>query len=116
MKTKALKREDRLRQIMLAFAVDLQTGGEARMTLADIARDMHLSPSTKLRDMVTELQIKGLLTSETEPIPGVCQFRRIYSPTGAFDLGRGKPKREPRAVKFSAVKHGQTLLWEEVIS
>jgi len=116
MKTKALKREDRLRQILLVFAVDIQRGCEGRLTLADIARYMHLSPSSKLRDMVREIEIEGLIKSETEPIPGVCQFRRIYSPTDALDTKHGKPKPEPRAIQFKAIKHGQTLLWEEVIS
>lgn len=116
MKTKALSREDRKRQIVLAFAVNIQTGGEGRMTLADIARDMHLAPSTKLRDMVHELEIEGLLANATEPIPGVCQFRRIYYPTASFDSRTGKPKREVRTIKINARRSGQQAMWEEIVS
>lgn len=116
MKTKALSRSDRKRQILLVFAVDIQTGGEGRMTLADIARDMHLAPSTKLRDMVTELEIEGLLANQTEPIPGVCKFRRIYMPTAHFDTRTGKPKHEPRTIKINARRNGQQAMWEEIVS
>lgn len=79
MKTKALAREDRKRQIMLAFAVEIQNGNTGEMTVADIARWLHLSASTKLRDMVLELVIDGSLDFRDEPIPGVAKFRRIYS-------------------------------------
>lgn len=116
MKKKALSRDDRKCQILLVFAVDVQTGGEGHMTLADIARDMHLAPSTKLRDMVKELEIEGLLTDQTEPIPGVCKFRRIYMPTANLDSRTGKPKHEPRTIKINARRNGQQTLWEEIVS
>lgn len=80
MKTKALNRDDRKRMILLAFAVEIQSGRTGEMTIADIAKKMHLSASTKLRDMVMEMVIEGQLDYRTEPIPGVAQFRRIYSP------------------------------------
>ena len=80
MKQKALSREDRKRQILLVFAVNIQNGGTGEMTVAGIAQLMHLSASTKLRDMVTELVIDGALDFRDESIPGVAKFRRIYSP------------------------------------
>lgn len=80
MKKKALSREDRKRQILLVFAIQIQNGGEGECTVADIARSMHLSPSTKLRDMVMELVIEGSLDFRDEPIPGIAKFRRLYSP------------------------------------
>ena len=80
MKKKALARADRKRQIMLVFALDIQNGGEGECTVADIARSMHLTASTKLRDMVMELVIDGSLDFRDEAIPGIAKFRRIYSP------------------------------------
>lgn len=97
-KVKALAREDRKRQIMLAFAVEMNDGEEPEMTIANIARFMHLSPSQKLRDMVMELVIDGVLDFRDEPIPGIAKFRRLYSPNAkAFKRptpqyrGQGKP-------------------------
>lgn len=91
MKKKALDRDDRKRQILIAFAVELEQltraeredGVAVEMTVADIARHMHLSPSTKLRDMVMELVIDGVLDFRDEPIPGVAKFRRLFSPDSA---------------------------------
>lgn len=116
MKKKALSREDRKRQIMLAFAVDLQSHGDGRMTIADIARKMQLAPSTKLRDMVTELVIDGLLVDEKEVIPGVTKFRRIYSPSALFGPSNGKHKHEQRTIQMKAKKNGQMVMWNEVVS
>lgn len=80
MKTKALSREDRKRMILLAFAVEVQCGRTGEMTVADIARKLHLSASSKLRDMVMEMVIDGSLDFRDEPIPGIAKFRRIYAP------------------------------------
>lgn len=103
MKTKALSRDDRKRQILLAFAMNIQTGGDGEMTVADIARMMHLSPSTKLRDMVTELVIDGSIDFRDEPIPGVAKFRRIYSPDPKT-FKRPKPhyKGEGKPIRFNS--------------
>lgn len=80
MKTKALAREDRQRQIYQCFAVELQQGRTGELTVADVARMMHITPSTKLRIMLEELVMEGGLQSRKEDIPGVAKFRRIYSP------------------------------------
>lgn len=116
MKTKALSRDERKRQIVLAFAVELQSGHDGRMTLHDIARKLQLSASGKLRDMVTELEIEGLLVSEKENMPGIVGFRRIYSPGTLFDRNKGKRKHEDRTITIKARKNGQQVLWNEVIS
>jgi hypothetical protein len=103
MKRKALSRDDRKRQIQLEFAMKLQSGGDGEMTVADIARLMHLSPSTKLRDMVMELVIEGVLDFRDEPIPGIAKFRRIYSPDPKT-FKRPKPEygRLGRAIKINS--------------
>jgi hypothetical protein len=74
---KAFKREDRKRMILLAFAVE-ETNGRHEMTLAQIAKYLRVTPSTKLRSMVVELEIEGLLKSRTEPYPGVAKKVTIW--------------------------------------
>lgn len=103
MKTKALSRDDRKRQILMAFSVEIQNGYSGEMTVADIARKMHLSPSSKLRDMVLELVIDGILDFRDEAIPGITKFRRIYSPNP--DLFRRPPVHyigQGRAIKVNS--------------
>jgi hypothetical protein len=103
MKQKALTREDRKRQILLAFAVEIQQGNKGEMTIADIARKLHLSASTKLRDMVMELVIDGALDFRDETIPGIAKFRRIFSPDAkTFKRPRASYKGEGRAIKVNS--------------
>src|SRR5262245_15446515 len=79
-KVKSLPKEDRKRQIIIAFAVELKQGNNPEMTMAQIARKLHLSPSTAIRAMIMELVIDGSLDFRDEPIPGIAKFRRLYSP------------------------------------
>lgn len=80
MKTKALAREDRQRQILQCFAIELQEGRSGELTVSDVAKKLHLTASTKLRIMLEELVMEGGLQSRREDIPGIAKFRRIYSP------------------------------------
>lgn len=108
-KQKALPREDRKRQILIAFAVEIQNGNSGEMTVADVARHMHLAPSTKLRDMLLELVIDGVLDFRDEPIPGVAKFRRLYSPEAvAFRRPKAEYGRQGRAIKINS-KQGSFL-------
>lgn len=116
MKNVSMKREDRLRQIMLAFAVRIQSGQSPEMTLADIARACELSVSGKLRDMVVELIIEGALDQRVEPMPGIVGKRFIYYPTAVFDARRGKKVEQPRTIVFRAKKNGKQAMWKEVVS
>lgn len=100
---KALSREDRKRQIMLAFAVELQNGNEAEMTIADIARKIQQSPSSRLRDMVTELVIDGSIDFRVEEIPGIAKFRRVYSPNKkAYKRPKASYGKQGRAIKINS--------------
>jgi hypothetical protein len=102
MKKKALAREDRKRQILLAFAVEIQQGNSGEMTVANISKHMHLSASTKLRDMVMELVIVGALDFRDEPIPGIAKFRRIFSPDAKpFKRPTPQYKGQGRSVKVN---------------
>lgn len=103
MKNVQLPREDRKRQILIAFALNIQQGFSGEMTVADIARKLHLSPSTKLRDMVMELVIDGSLDFRDELIPGVAKFRRIYSPDPkSFKRPKVEYGRQGRAIKVNS--------------
>lgn len=94
MKTKALSREDRKDQILICFACRAIDHDTDEMTVSDIAKLMHLTASTKLRDMVLELVVDGVLDFRDEPIPGVAKFRRIYSAghqTNSKTIHKAKP-------------------------
>lgn len=81
MRQRALSREERKLQILTAFTLDLQSGGEGEMTVYDIARALDLTPSTKLRRMVLELVGEGDLKRRDEPIggEGAIAFRSVFS-------------------------------------
>jgi hypothetical protein len=94
---------------MLCFAVDIQNGGNGEMTVADVARKMHLAPSTKLRIMLMDLVVDGVLDFRDEPIPGVAKFRRLFSPEQkSFRRPRPLYKGEGRAIKINS-KQGSFL-------
>lgn len=102
-KQKALARDDRKRQIMIAFSVEIHNGNNGEMTVADIARKLHITASTKLRDMIMELVIDGVLDFRDEPIPGVAKFRRIYSPEAvSFRRPKAEYGKLGRAIKINS--------------
>lgn len=101
-KTIALDREDRLRQIKQCFSTELQSGRDGHLTIADIARMMHLKPSTKLRLMVEELVMNSEIISTVEPMAGVAGFRRIYRPNeGEFQRYKPQYKGGGRSIKVN---------------
>lgn len=102
-RTKALAREDRLRQILLCFATELQAGRDAHLTVSDIAKKMHLTASTKLRLMIEELVMDSQLISEKEPMPGVAKFRRIYRPNlGEYQRPKTQYRGGGRSIKINS--------------
>lgn len=103
MKKKALPREDRLRQILLCFATELQAGRSGELTVADIARMMHLSASTKLRLMIEELVMDSQIISTKEAIPGIAKFRRVYRPNlGEFKQPRPQYRGAGRSIRINS--------------
>ena len=102
-KTKALARDDRKRQILLTFAVEMNGGRDVELTIADIARKIHLSPSQKLRDMVMELVIDGALQFRDEAIPGIAKFRRLYFANPVtYKRPSSSLASEPRKIKVNS--------------
>jgi len=116
MKTKALDKQDRFRQIMLAFAVNLQAGGTGELTAVDVARKIGLAPSKHVRDFINELYVEGLLLARKEPMSGAVGFRWVYYPSALFDAKNGRPKREIRTLRINSKKGGQMVMFEEVDS
>lgn len=103
MKSKALAREDRLRQILQVFAVELQSGRTGELTVAEIAKKMRLSPSTKLRLMIEELVMDSQLKVRREDIPGIAKFRRVYSPNlGQFERPKPVYRGEGRSIRINS--------------
>lgn len=78
---KAYTRNERKELILLCFIVDIQRGGTGELTVADLAREMHVTPQTKLRMMVLELVDEGYLTVRKEPLTagGAVGFKAWYS-------------------------------------
>lgn len=116
MKTRALSKDDRKNQILMAFAVNIQAGGIGELTSVDVAHKIGLVPSKHVRDFLKELVIEGLLESIKEPMSGAVGCRWIYRPTLAFDARTGHPKREPRTIAIKTHKNGQLALFSEVFS
>ncbi len=77
---KAYSRDERKEQILTAFTVNAQAGLGDEMTLADIARWLKVTPSGKLRDIVTELVIDQQLECRIQNFEngGAINFRRWY--------------------------------------
>lgn len=75
----AFSRDDRMRMVLLAFMVKIQSGKGREMTVAEIAKCLHVSPSTHLRNIVKELEVRGLLENRREDYPGAAGFRVLWS-------------------------------------
>lgn len=77
---KAFTREERRLMIVQAFTIEVYRNQEWEdMTIADIAQKLKITASTKLRIMVNEMVVDGLLLSRREVHPGIAGFRVIYS-------------------------------------
>lgn len=116
MKTRALSKEDRKHQIMLAFAVDLQAGHEGKLTSVDIAHKIGLVPSAHVRKFINELVIEGLLTSKKESMTGAVGHRFVYMPSALFDVRNGKQKHAPRTITIKTRKNGQLAMFTEILT
>ena len=110
MRQRALSRLDRKTQIALEFAelVRRFCTYDVGMTIHDIARQLNLSPSTKLRAIVTELVEDEVLLCEVEDKPGVAGFRRIYRPNPERFTRPAKPQsKQKRMIRINT--HQKTI-------
>lgn len=103
MRTLPLAREDRLRQILQCFAIEIQEGRSGELTVNDVAQKLHLTTSTKLRLMLEELVMDSQLISEKQPMPGIAKFRRIYRPNlGQFKMPAPQYRGAGRSIKITS--------------
>lgn len=114
----AYTRGERELQILTAFTVQLQAGHDGKMTVADIARKLGITPSTKLRIIINDLVVGGLLEAEREylTVGGVCQFRVWYSLPYGSGYEKSPKTAERRQIKMSTHRRGhkfETFLFSE---
>ena len=112
---KAYSRDERKHMIMQAFLV-ASSRGVNELTITDVAHANHITASTKLRDMLTELVIEGVIYDKKDPIPGIAKFRFLYSLSPFTDDKDKASKKTQRTITFKTRKNGQQALWTEVIS
>lgn len=114
MANKALSRDDRKQQILTLFQQQFDKLGEASfLTIAGIGQHLGLSASQKLRDIVTELVIAQKLDCEVEPVPGVCQKRRIYRLPKDSPYRKQGRVREQRRIVVNHRNRSQEMLWKD---
>jgi len=78
-KRKAYTREERCLMIVQALVVEVEKWGiPAEMTVAEIAHKLDVTPSTKLRIIVNEMVLDGVLKSQKQKHPGIAGFRVLY--------------------------------------
>jgi len=77
---KAFTREEVKLMIIQALAIEKMRVGDPydKMTLTQLAHALDRTPSTKFRDIVTELVIAGDVGEKVEPYPGIAGKRRFY--------------------------------------
>lgn len=110
LKQKALERSERHAQIQRLFSEDLDTGGQGLLTANEIAKQLGISASTKLRNMLADLVHDHKLVAFTEDIPGVCKFRRVYalSPDNLYRISPKRP-RQGRGIAWKSRNHSEYL-------
>lgn len=103
--------------IVQTFVVAVEkTGKDTTLTIADIANSLHVTASTKLRIMVNEMVLDGVLASTKQKHTGIAGFRvlyrltyeNLYSVLRNAEMGAFAVKRNVR------VNSAQGIFWLEV--
>jgi hypothetical protein len=84
MRKKALTAEERQIQVTNWFAIRIQHGNEDYASLYEIAKGIDQAPSTKLRFIVSNMVIKGILTVMDTQRPGRWAGRGYMLASGTF--------------------------------
>lgn len=113
---KAYTREERRLMIIQAFAVEIQDRRGHYMTTADIARKLHVTPSTKLRIILNEMVLDEILLCVVQEHPGIAGYRRLYSLAQshwreALRYAQACAYDRPRKIKINTA---QGVLWGEL--
>lgn len=77
-RVRAYSRDERKRLIIHVLAEAIRNGESGVMTCAEIARQMDIVPSTKLRAMLVEMIASGILSVEEQADTGIAGKRFLY--------------------------------------
>lgn len=80
---KAFSKEEKLIQIIAVFLEEFRKGNK-ELTVADVARGLNITPSTKLRKLMRCLNEQNVLSAYSEPHVGIAGFRVIWLLTPAY--------------------------------
>jgi len=114
---KAYSREERRLMIVQAIAIEvLRTAPWEEMTVAEVARKLQLTPSTKLRNMLNEMVVDGLLVSAKQKHAGIAGFRVLYAlPDGSVrDMLKRAEKAIPGRNRTIRINTAQRSFLEEI--
>lgn len=112
---KAFTRDERKAMIVQALAILHQKYVLGSFTLAQVANLMGITPQTKLRDMLSELEIAGVVSALDEKTATIRGFTRYYRLVDEYVIYHGKQRVEPRSIKIRGSKNGQQYMFEEWI-
>jgi len=106
MKKKALPRDERKFQVIQWFAIRIKDSNESYATPHEIARGLGLEPSTKFRQMLTEMVNAGVLDAKPVAKPGRYPGKVYMLTEGSF----ARPRRSI-ALKLRGQEVGQLELF-----
>jgi len=111
---KAYTREQRRLMIVQSFLVEAEKGNAGQLTCAEIAHYLGVTPSTKLRIILAEMEVDDLLKSKRVKDHGIAGFRRLYS---LQDKNPHQSLKNARQAAFGAkrgkrVSGQQVAMWE----
>jgi transcription initiation factor IIE alpha subunit len=84
-RVRAYSREERKRLIIYVLAEAIRKGNSQQMTATQIAREMDIVPSTKLRKILAEMVTEKILQVEDVEDAGIAGFRYLYYLNGERD-------------------------------
>lgn len=102
-RVRAYRRDERKRLIIHVLATAMKNGEPFKLTCAEIAKQMNIVPSTKLRQILAEMVAAKTLSCEKQDDAGIAGFRFLY------ELSAENPAYEWRRVDKKAVDFHRTI-------
>lgn len=94
---KALRREEREIMVINWFAIRIQHDNDEWASMSEIARGIGVSPSTKLRNILSVMVVKGSLEISELKRPGRWAGWGYRLARGTFQ----RPQKQTREIKFT---------------
>lgn len=112
---KSYRRDDRKRLIIHLFAERLRKGIYEPMTCSQIAACMRITPSTKLRNILREMESESLLTIQTEEDASILGYRYLYTlnhelPAFNPPHTNRRASRQERTIRLNSARGIETLV------